>query len=125
MRAVKILVAFMGLLIVIGIGLVAYGLSLDKNKTAPQETVSEPAVPLAGGDVSPQPAPVAVPEPLSDFGDISVDMAANERLVGYSRQGNQITLQIDAADNSTSRLVIVSIDQKKVLGRVILGAPAQ
>jgi len=31
MRVVKALVAFMGVLIVVGIGLVVYGLSLDKN----------------------------------------------------------------------------------------------
>lgn len=128
MRAVKILVAFMGLMIVIGIGLVAYGLSLDKNASDPQGATSgpsAPAVPVARGAAPSQPAAVVASEPLSAFGDIAVDMAPGERLVGYSRQGNDVTLHIEGTDGGASRLVIVSIDQKKVLGRIVLGVSAQ
>lgn len=52
MRVVKALVAFMGVLIVVGIGLVVYGLSLDKNNAdtsvETSETTVTPSVPVAG-----------------------------------------------------------------------------
>ena len=44
MRVVKALVAFMGVLIVVGIGLVAYGLSLDKNNADTSVETSETTV---------------------------------------------------------------------------------
>jgi len=128
MRIVKVLVLFMGVLIVVGIGLVAYGLSLDKNADDPKTTSVSPVtppVPLAGDVVSLNAAPVVPSVSLSAFGDIAVDMAPGEKLVSYSRQGNDVTLHIEGDEGNASRLVIVSIEKKKVLGRILLGSSAQ
>ena len=62
---------------------------------------------------------------LSAFGDISVDIAPGEKLVSYSRQGNDVTLHIEGDEGNASRLVIVSIEKKKVLGRILLGSSVQ
>lgn len=118
MRVVKALVAFMGLLIVIGIGLVAYGLSLDKNAKddGASQTSTTPSVPVAGNGVETAPAP----QMLSAFGDIIIDIAPGERLVSYSITGNQATVQIEGANGDGARLVIISLTDKSVLGRILL-----
>jgi hypothetical protein len=121
MRVVKALVAFMGVLIVIGIGLVAYGLSLDKNAsdadgyTTPT-TLTTPSVPMAGTTNSPTNGAAT----LAAFGDIAVDIAVGERLVGYEIDGNQASLHIEGPNGANARLVIVSLVSKEVLGQIIL-----
>lgn len=116
MRVVKALVAFMGVLIVVGIGLVAYGLSLDKNatdtETAPN--VTKPSVPVSGS------ANAVEHDALAEFGDIVLDVKYDERLVGYTVQGDQVTLHIEGANGNGARLIIVSLGKKTVLGRIIL-----
>jgi hypothetical protein len=125
MRVVKALVAFMGVLIVVGIGLVVYGLSLDKNASdvdSSTETTTPtvtPSVPVAGGQAS---APQAT---LGAFGDIAIDLDEGERLVGFTVNGNQATLHIEGRHGDGARLVIVSLTEKKVLGRIILNQDAQ
>ncbi|MCC9622661.1 hypothetical protein LPB41_13260 [Thalassospira sp. MA62] len=134
MRVVKALVLVMGLLIVIGIALVVYGLSRDKASEtiqgAPMSDASVPSVPVGGDQTTPRLAtnptaqnvqPVA---PLGAFGDIEIDMTPDEELIGYSYYGDQIVLHIANRDNSTARLVILSLRDKKVLGRVLLGQTA-
>jgi len=123
MRAVKALVAFMGLLIVIGIGLVAYGLSLEKNSTEQGEiTASQtPSVPMAGEkQVVSAPTVSQVSVPILPFGDIPVDVKAGEGLIDYTVTGNQVTLHIEGPDGSGARLVVVSLAEKRVLGRILL-----
>lgn len=123
MRVVKALVAFMGILIVLGIGLVVYGLSLEKN--APDTSVEQnaptvtPSVPFAGGDNA------AAQGALGTFGDVVIDLEEGERLVGYSVDGSQATLHIEGPQGDSARLVIVSLSEKKVLGRILLQQDAQ
>ncbi|GAA0619819.1 hypothetical protein [Thalassospira tepidiphila] len=123
MRVVKALVAFMGILIVVGIGLVVYGLSLEKN--APDTSVEQntptvtPSVPFAGGDNA------AAQSALGAFGDVVIDLEEGERLVGYSVDGPQATLHIEGRHGDSARLVIVSLSEKKVLGRILLQQDAQ
>ena len=123
MRVIKALVAFMGILIVVGIGLVAYGLSLDKNagdtNTQTASPSEMPSVPVAGASND------AFAEHLAAFGDITIEVAADERLVDYSMSGQQAILHIEGAEGKSARLVIVSLATQKVLGRVILKTPEQ
>jgi hypothetical protein len=123
MRVVKALVAFMGILIVVGIGLVVYGLSLDKNATDSSVETNTPtvtpSVPFAGGDNA------ASQGALGAFGDIVIDIEEGERLVGYSVDGSQATLHIEGRHGDSARLVIVSLSEKKVLGRILLQQDAQ
>lgn len=123
MRVVKALVAFMGLLIVIGIGLVAYGLSLDKNAKddGASQTTSTPSVPVAGDTVEMAPAP----QVLSAFGDIVIDIEPGEKLVSYAIDGNQATVHIEGLDGVGARIVIISLADKSVLGRILLQPTAQ
>ncbi|MDG4721065.1 MULTISPECIES: hypothetical protein [Thalassospira] len=127
MRVVKALVLFMGVLIVIGIGLVAYGLSLDK-KAKDQDGASgvqTPSVPVAGSEptseVAPNPTALSIPA----FGDIKIKIEPGELLVGYTLQGTQAILHIENPDGMGARLVIVSLVDKKVIGRVLLEATGQ
>jgi hypothetical protein len=123
MRVVKALVAFMGVLIVVGIGLVVYGLSLDKNATETSVEVNPstvtPSVPMAGADNTAAQGAVPV------FGDITIELDDGERLVGYSIEGMQATLHIEGQQGKNARLVIVSLTDKKVLGRILLQQNAQ
>ncbi|WP_417828802.1 hypothetical protein [Thalassospira sp.] len=124
MRVIKALVAFMGILIVVGIGLVAYGLSLDKNSddtnTHQSPAQSEaPSVPVAGA------LPAAPASPLAVFGDITIEIAAGERLVDYSLNGQQAVLHIERPEGKAARLVIVSLAAKKVIGQVVLKTSEQ
>jgi hypothetical protein len=123
MRVIKALVAFMGVLIVVGIGLVVYGLSLDKNNP---DTVAktgaptaEPSVPVAGT------RSIASHAPLDAFGDVTIDIGDDERLVGYSVDGNQAILHIEGKHGEGARLVVVSLVDRAVLGRIILNRNEQ
>ncbi|MBC06928.1 MAG: hypothetical protein CMO10_11625 [Thalassospira sp.] len=113
----------MGILIVVGIGLVVYGLSLDKNNpdavTETSEPTVTPSVPVAGTSRTTSQAA------LGAFGDITIDVGDDERLVGYSIYGTQATLHIEGRHGEGTRLVIVSLTEKKVLGRIILDQDAQ
>ncbi|MEQ8391683.1 MAG: hypothetical protein RIB30_11875 [Thalassospira sp.] len=128
MRVVKTLVAFMGLLIVIGIGLVAYGLSLDKNAKDQDAALNEhtPSVPMAGDDqITNAPVVSQADTRIAPFGDIRVDINPDERLIGYTVSGDHVTLHIAGGDGSGARLVIVSLSEKTVLGRILLTPNAQ
>ncbi|HAI33071.1 MAG TPA: hypothetical protein DCM48_26765 [Thalassospira sp.] len=113
----------MGVLIVVGIGLVVYGLSLDKNAsdTSVEENTPTvtPSVPFAGGDNA------AAQGALGAFGDVVIDLEDGERLVGYSVDGSQATLHIEGRNGDRARIVIVSLSEKKVLGRILLQQAAQ
>ncbi|WP_336080729.1 hypothetical protein [Thalassospira sp. CH_XMU1448-2] len=126
MRVVKALVLFMGVLIVIGIGLVAYGLSLDKN--AKDENVSNvmpvPVVPIAGENAAEGIQTLSVTS-IPAFGDIKIKIEPGELLVGYSVQGTQAILQIEDPNGMGARLVVVSLTDKKVIGRILLEPDAQ
>ncbi|MBX2830638.1 MAG: hypothetical protein KTR23_05605 [Rhodospirillales bacterium] len=128
MRAVKVLVAFMGVLIVIGIGLVAYGLSLEKNSSEQGETATSqtPSVPVAGEKkIISTASPNQASQPIAPFGDITVDIKAGEGLIDYTVTGDQVTLHIEGPDGSGARLVIVSLTDKQVLGRILLETNGQ
>ena len=137
MRVVKALVLFMGVLIVIGIGLVAYGLSLDKNAKDQRVAtgVQTPSVPVAGSDavasdtaasepvaeVTSAPKSVSIPA----FGEIKIKIEPGELLVGYTLQGSQAVLHIENPDGMGARLVVVSLIDKKVIGRLLLEPDGQ
>ncbi|RCK46687.1 hypothetical protein TH30_08845 [Thalassospira profundimaris] len=116
----------MGVLIVIGIGLVAYGLSLDKN--AKDENVSNvmpaPVVPIAGENAAEGIQTLSVTS-IPAFGDIKIKIEPGELLVGYSVQGTQAILQIEDPNGMGARLVVVSLTDKKVIGRILLEPDAQ
>tara|TARA_E500000318_G_scaffold37393_2_gene36074 strand:+ start:142 stop:528 length:387 start_codon:yes stop_codon:yes gene_type:complete len=128
MRVVKTLVAFMGLLIVIGIGLVAYGLSLDKNAKDQDAALNEqaPSVPMAGDNqVVNAPDAISAGSKIAPFGDITVDIEPDERLIGYTVSGDNVTLHIEGGDGLAAHLVIVSLSEKTVLGRILIAPNAQ
>ena len=123
MRVIKALVAFMGILIFVGIGLVAYGLSLDKKATdTPVDSdvpATTPSVPVAGAENT------ATQGTLAAFGDITIELEEGERLVSFAVEGVQAILYIEGQDGENARLVVVSLTDKKVLGRILLQQNAQ
>lgn len=63
--------------------------------------------------------------PLAVFGDITIEIAAGERLVDYSLNGQQAVLHIEGPEGKAARLVIVSLAAKKVIGQVVLKTSEQ
>ncbi|MFH1804539.1 MAG: hypothetical protein ABID63_06590 [Pseudomonadota bacterium] len=114
MRVVKALVAVMGLLIVIGIALVAYGLTQEKNKTV-SGTANQPevSVPTAGQkDIS---------AGLEPFGTINIDLVSGEELKSFTIEGAHAYLHIEGPDGG--RLVVVSLPDRRMLGQILLVQP--
>ncbi len=120
MQALKGLVIGMGLLIVIGMGVLGYGLykkatdpgfKFFKDSGAP--TASAPATPAA-------PIASAAPQtPLKSFGTKSVPLAPGETLEGVTPNGSYLILHLKGSDGSDS-LTIVDMNGGAVVGRLNL-----
>ena len=132
MRVIKILVAVMAVLILIGIVLVVYGLQRDKaarqagNSTT--QTVSlEPQAPISDGAGNTDTAPAndnndEIEDPLdAPFGTINVDLAADETLLSFRIDGDRAFLHLTGPKGA--RIVVVSMIDKSVLGQILLMKP--
>jgi len=120
MQALKGLVIGMGLLIVIGMGVLGYG--LYKKATDPgfkffkDASTAETAAPTL-----PAP-PIAAALPASkidSFGTKSVPLAPGETLEGVTPNGNYLILHLKGSDGSDS-LTIVTMNGGDVIGRLNL-----
>lgn len=120
MRVIKILVAFMGVLIVAGVALVVYGVSRQEDGGIVTDDPT-PSVPVAGqvdAWSGLDPKPVAQ---LAPFGTINIDLAPGETLVDFSRQGSEATVRLEGRQGS--RLVVVSLRDGTILGQILLVEP--
>jgi|TARA_R110001583_G_scaffold194730_1_gene366716 hypothetical protein len=135
MRVVKILVAVMALLILVGIGLIVYGLQRDKaarlvENAAIQTTSAKPSAPIGG---EPENMGVSAQTAVSDlsttgdavliepFGTINVDLAADETLLSFRVEGNRAFLHLTGPKGA--RIIVVSMADKAVLGQILLMKP--
>lgn len=132
MRVIKILVAVMAVLILVGIALVVYGLQRDKAArqagNATTQTVNlEPKAPISEGAGGANMAPVgnnddALEDPLDEpFGTIPVDLAADEKLLSFRVDGDRAFLHLTGPKGA--RIVVVSMIDKSVLGQILLMKP--
>lgn len=132
MRVVKILVAVMALLILVGIGLVVYGLQRDKaaklaEDAATQTISTRPSAPVGG---KPENIEVPAQTAVSDlsatgdaaksepFGTINVDLAADETLLSFRIEGNRAFLHLTGPKGA--RIIVVSMADRAVLGQILL-----
>lgn len=132
MRVIKILVAVMALLILVGIALVVYGLQRDKaarqaDNSTTQTVNLEPQAPISDGTGSNNVAPATgnndeLEDPLDEpFGTINVDLAADETLLSFRIDGDRAFLHLTGPKGA--RIVVVSMIDKSVLGQILLMKP--
>ncbi|MFC4234397.1 hypothetical protein ACFOY8_04065 [Thalassospira xianhensis] len=120
MRVIKILVAFMGVLIVAGVALVVYGLSRQEDGNIATDNAM-PSAPVAGQVEVASGFDAKAVSQLKPFGTINIDLAPGETLVDFSRQGGEATLRLEGRHGS--RLVIVSLRDGSILGQILLVEP--
>lgn len=133
MRVIKILVAVMALLILVGIVLVVYGLQRDKAarlaaNVPAQTTSARPSAPGVGNNPASAPATTAdhdtagyAAPTIEPFGTINVDLAADETLLSFRIEGDRAFLHITGPKGA--RIIVVSMTDKTVLGQILLIKP--
>lgn len=115
MKAIKAVVAAMGVLLLLGLGLLGYGLY------SKARTVSAPPAPA--------PAPAAASENSAgtsgvlDFGTVRLDLPPGAALQQMAAAGSRIVLRI-AVPGGEERLMVIDPAQGKVTGTFVLAAPA-
>lgn len=98
-KAIKALVAFMGLLLVGGLALLGYGLMNAKNAAK-----SRPAV--------------ATSAPVADFGALAVPVPAGARIEQTLVVGERVVLRLAGA--GAERLLVLDPAEGKVVGSFVL-----
>ncbi len=123
MQALKSLVLFMGLLIVAGIGVLAYGLYKKSTElSAPPSAVTAPA------QMGAPPAPMAAGLPgavagatLSaiDFGLLGLDQPTGSTVRSYRLSGSLLVIEV-VGGGDPPRLVVVDLVRGTIAGTVHL-----
>jgi len=123
MVALKTLVVVMGILIVLGIGVLGYGMYQKAQNpdfrffTAEKEALP-PAAPAPQVAPTPQMVPTLVPrEPLRPFGDIAVTVPEGCEIVDMKPFRRLLHLRI-GSDRACSRVIVVDLRRGKVLGTI-------
>ena len=98
MMMLKGLVIGMGVLIVLGMGLLAWGLYHKTNK--PDDTALETSMPGAA---------VA-------FGDIAIDLGDGCSIKSVVPDGNRLWLHVDGVSTSCHRVLAVELSSGRILG---------
>lgn len=102
MKALKGLVAFLGLLLVIGLGVLGYGLATKAHlKGAGPSANAKPAAPSS-----------------SDFGAVQIPLPAGSRMEQMTVAGDRVVLRI--AGGGPERVLVLDPAQGRVVGSFIL-----
>ncbi|MQX35766.1 hypothetical protein [Roseospira navarrensis] len=117
MRAVKILVATMGVLIIAGMGLVIYGLMKSSEEMAKDGAVPEVA---PAGLARPVPAPV--PAPASPFDPVHLGEPAGSRIAHMTSDGHGRLLLGLTDGGRPDRVVVIDTASGRTLGVIGLEA---
>lgn len=126
MKALKALVVVMGILIVLGIGLVVYGLLTQFGKGG-EAVATAPAVTPPMAEAVPVPGPAAGVVgrvPAEPFGSVLLDEPADTAITGASAGDGRILLRLSGG-GKPDRVVVLRGDDGSVLGTIGLGAPEQ
>jgi len=109
MRALKALVIGMAVLIVLVMGLMAYGLT--KKASDPDFTFF---------DVAGNKAPAATVEhaTLAPFGDVVLPLAPGCRIEDMRPDGGRLFLRVGPDEGTCPRIVVIDLSTGKVLGNV-------
>lgn len=101
MKAIKALVVFMGVLLVVGLGLVGYGVA---TKTGKPETAVKPATVAAGA--------------AAPFGEVTVPVPAGTRLEQTLVAGEKVVLRVTGA--GADRLIVLDPADGRITGSFVL-----
>ena len=107
MRALKALVIVMGVLILAGMGLVAY--AIVKRVAAP-ERVAQPAAPSA------LPASAAPPHP---FGPVEISLPSGARIARTRTSGERLIVELELAGGG-ERLLVIDLATGGLVGTIDL-----
>lgn len=112
MRALKALVIGMGVLIVLVMGVMAYGLT--KKASDPDFSFFDFArQPAAAG-----PDTAANTRAGAPFGDVMVPLAPGCRVEDMRPDGNRLFLRVGPADGACQQIVVIDLASGKILGNV-------
>ncbi|OFX10622.1 MAG: hypothetical protein A2516_07740 [Alphaproteobacteria bacterium RIFOXYD12_FULL_60_8] len=106
MKVIKSLVLFMGALIVLGVGFLAYGLMTKSGKV-----VETPPIPA--------PASVTGNSPLGLL-DVNLNQPVGSRIVSTSSGGGQLYMTVEGGGTGP-RVLIVDLASGRLIGTVRLG----
>jgi len=106
MKALKALVIFMGMLLVVGLGVLGWGMSTTAGRPHPPRAV----------------APAPAGEPAATFGDVEVGLPAGARVTQMEVAGERLVVRIVAGGRE--RVVVLDPVAGRVVGTFVL-VPAQ
>jgi hypothetical protein len=113
MRSLKGLVIAMGVFIILGTGLLVYGLV---------QRASDPGFSFFGKAPAPaaQPATIAGSGPAgaTPFGDVTVRLPAGCEVVDMKPDGDRLFVRVGPAAGACSQIVVVELASGRVLGNV-------
>lgn len=104
MKAIKALVAFMGVLLLAGLGLLGYGVA---TRTAPDPGAAPPTVPASAGPVIGK-----------DFGAVTVPLPAGVRIEQTLVVGERLVVRVTGA--GPEQLVVLDPMGGRIIGSFVL-----
>jgi hypothetical protein len=108
MKAIKTVVALLGVLLIMGLGLLGYGFYM-KARGPGQASGGTPAAVEAGSAVT-------------DFGTVRLDLPPGARIVQMEAAGGRIVLRVATPDGH-ERLLVLDPAQGRVSGTFLLPSP--
>ena len=110
MTALKTLVVVMGILIVLGIGVLGYGM---------YQKASDPGFKFLAGDTAAPPArlPARLPAPMTAFGDLAVPLPEGCEVVEMTPHRRFLYLRAGPG-RACTRIIVVDVRDGKVLGTI-------
>lgn len=115
MRAIKTLVTFMGVLLILGLGLLGYGMYSKATTGSKTPVIASPA----GAPVM----PALSHGPVASFGDVLLSEPAGSEITSAQVNGPLLVLQVRGGGKA-DRVILFDLASGVVLGRVGIGAPA-
>lgn len=116
MKALKTLVVFMGVLIVVGTGVVAY--TVVKRGLAP-ERAAEPAKPPAHTDHTDVARAPAAVDRLPAFGELTARLPPGYAPVEMTAEGDRLMVRLEAAGRDP-RILVLDLRTGRTLGSIVL-----
>ncbi len=118
MKAIKALVIFMGLLLVAGIGLLAYGVVNKGDQQTVTAADPAPAAPRPSAPAALRPSAPDAPRPSGGFGTIEVPLPPGTHVEQMAVAGERVVLRVTGG--GTDRLVVLEPASGRVAGSFVL-----
>jgi len=117
MQALKALVIFLGILIVIGLGVLGYGISAKFGKLGAEDKAASPA-PLAGNvKLPPETGNPNPPGGWTAFGEVTLSLPEGARIVSVSQSGTLLLAHF-ARPSGDAGVALFDLVRGQALGTV-------